>query len=181
MSNAVITPEAALGFVRLGLSHAGQEHVQDALRVMPPDQLAAMVVTSVQQTQRQAASRDNLHEELDRAREELAAVARDEDYPFLSPGEVERLAYFMEECGEAVAAAGKVLRHGYDGRDPTDPDCPGNQVLLEREVSDVVAAVARMTTALDLSAERVDEGSAAKVQRTEYFHHQPARVVRLDR
>ena len=33
-------------------------------------------------------------------------------------GEVERLAWLVEEMGEAQQAAGKILRHGYIGKDP---------------------------------------------------------------
>jgi NTP pyrophosphatase (non-canonical NTP hydrolase) len=61
----------------------------------------------------------------------------------LTPGEAERLALFIEECGEAIQAACKVLRHGYQSFDPTARyiDRITNRGALEQEMGDVRAAM----------------------------------------
>lgn len=57
----------------------------------------------------------------------------------------QRLAYLIEECGEVLAAAGKCLRWGLDGRNPE----PGasketNVEWLKREVADLKVAIELM-------------------------------------
>jgi NTP pyrophosphatase (non-canonical NTP hydrolase) len=57
----------------------------------------------------------------------------------LSPAEAERLAFLIEECGEVIQAASKVLRHGYESFDPTIPihERLTNRGALARELGDV--------------------------------------------
>ncbi len=52
----------------------------------------------------------------------------------LHPAEAERLALLIEECGEVVQAASKVLRHGYKSYDPTVRGGPDNQEALAKEI-----------------------------------------------
>lgn len=58
------------------------------------------------------------------------------------------LGKFIEECGEALAAAGKTVRFGWDNYNPL----PGaskemNEDWLQREVNDLKEAIARLEKA----------------------------------
>jgi hypothetical protein len=56
------------------------------------------------------------------------------------------LGRFIEECGEALAAAGKTVRYGWDSFNPLLPvdqqEC--NEDWLQREVADLEEAIARL-------------------------------------
>ena len=56
------------------------------------------------------------------------------------------LAHFIEECGEALSAAGKALRWGLDSYNPELPpeQRETNQEWLERELDDVEGAIDRL-------------------------------------
>lgn len=68
----------------------------------------------------------------------------------LTDAERELLALLMEECGEVVQVIGKILRHGYDSRNPLEPESPTNRELLERELGDVGAAQLMLEESGDL-------------------------------
>lgn len=55
----------------------------------------------------------------------------------------ERLAYFAEEAGECIAAAGKIFRWGYDAFNPELPEAERetNRAWLRREVANLKAAI----------------------------------------
>lgn len=55
--------------------------------------------------------------------------------------ELERLAWFAEECGEAIQAVGKILRHGYDNHNPDDPSAGDNRAQLTKEIEDILSAI----------------------------------------
>ena len=57
----------------------------------------------------------------------------------LTPAEVERLAVIIEECGEVIQAATKVLRHGYEFHHP-ETGVP-NRAALRREIIDLLAVL----------------------------------------
>jgi hypothetical protein len=95
----------------------------------------------------------------------------DEHFNDLTPAELERLAYLAEEMCEAGQMIGKILRHGYDSRDPTKASSPNNRVLLERELGDVLRAIRMMTDADDLTRHELDR-MAARPTPTKYMHHQ---------
>lgn len=91
----------------------------------------------------------------------------------LTPAEAERLALLLEELGEVQQAIGKILRHGYESRHPDGG--PTNRELLERELGDVVHAVARMKTAKDVSYGVIIGHEIRKSEKIErYLHHQYA-------
>lgn len=70
--------------------------------------------------------------------------------PGLTPAEIERLALLIEECGEVIQAATKVLRHGWDSYDPTRRgERPTNQEALAKEMG-------QLSFAMDLMAEKED-------------------------
>lgn len=76
-----MSPEQALGFLRLGLGTAGPQHVFDTARVMPQDQLASMLVASLQQTQRERGKADRLADALRGTMPFAAMGAQLEGYP----------------------------------------------------------------------------------------------------
>lgn len=105
------------------------------------------------------------------------------DFPFsngLSEAEAERLAMLLEELGEVQQIIGKILRHGYESRDPTKDDSPTNRALLERELGDVSAIVELMsghiyTAAKDLKPSKIEAAAEKRIQKIlkkKYTHHQ---------
>lgn len=54
------------------------------------------------------------------------------------------LARFVEESGEALAAAGKTARFGFDSSNPEKPGSETNEQWLQREILDVESAIARL-------------------------------------
>lgn len=93
----------------------------------------------------------------------------------LKPAEAERLALLLEECGEAIQAIGKVLRHGYESHHPSGG--PTNRELLQAELGDITAAIRLMTRADDVASTEIEGWAEAKRERVrEYLHHQPKRV-----
>lgn len=94
------------------------------------------------------------------------------DVPFnrLTPAEAERLAYLIEEMGEAIQAAGKVLRHGYNSYNPDNRSAGDNRIQLTKELVDVAGAMARMSKAGDVGPGVLSEASPVKGSR--YMHHQ---------
>lgn len=92
----------------------------------------------------------------------------------LTPAQAERLALLAEECGEAIQAIGKILRHGYESTDPTSraeyPET--NRRTLAKEVGDIFAAVHMAVTADDFdyaTVEALRDRKLVKVLR--YLHH----------
>lgn len=59
----------------------------------------------------------------------------------MNKGQVERLFLLIEECGEVIQAATKVLRHGWEG---SYDNGEKNRAALERELGDVLAILALM-------------------------------------
>lgn len=73
------------------------------------------------------------------------------DPRFLQDGFDKRLAHFIEECGEALAAAGKTQRWGVWSVNPLLPpaDQEANLAWLRRELLDVRQAMDRLEAAAD--------------------------------
>jgi len=65
------------------------------------------------------------------------------------------LGKFIEECGEALAAAGKTVRFGYSSFDPTKPEGERerNEDWLCREIADLEEAIARLKKERDWPTE----------------------------
>jgi hypothetical protein len=96
--------------------------------------------------------------------------------PGLTPAEIERLAMLMEECGEVVQAAGKVLRHGYLSVSPFGG--PNNRVTLERELGDLTAAMDLLKGAGDVRPGDVrDYRKRKRAGLQKWTHHQPGSVL----
>ena len=91
--------------------------------------------------------------------------------PHLTPAEIERLAMLMEECGEVIQAAGKILRHGWASQSPYGGKT--NRVALERELGDVRAMVNVMIDAGDVRLADVQSWQRRKRERMAMWtHHQ---------
>lgn len=93
-----------------------------------------------------------------------------EHFNKLTPAQAERLAMLIEECGEVIQIAGKVLRHGYDSYHPDNP-AVSNRELLGRELTDLLAVAA------SLCRDKVPEGSLhhqdlAWEKKLRFAHHQ---------
>lgn len=90
----------------------------------------------------------------------------------LTHAEYERLAWLMEEMGEVIQAIGKIQRHGWDSKDPTNPDHEGNRADLEREMADVYEAITLLSNEGDISLSRVMKHVDLDFEEKDYFHHQ---------
>ena len=91
----------------------------------------------------------------------------------LSPAEAERLALLLEELGEAQQSIGKILRHGYESKNPYQMSGPTNREALEKEVADVYVAARMMFEAGDMrrmACAGHEERKTESVQR--FLHHQ---------
>lgn len=92
----------------------------------------------------------------------------------LTPAQAERLAILLEELGEAQQAIGKILRHGYESRNPELSHAPTNRTDLERELGHVAHAVHRLVFGGDLSSTEIKlHGSRKAESIKQYLHHQP--------
>ena len=90
----------------------------------------------------------------------------------MTPAEHERLAYFTEECGEAIAASCKAQRHGYDSVNPIKHG-PDNRKLLETEIADVKFAIRMLERSGDIDRTAIHNMVAAKPEKARrWFHHQ---------
>ncbi len=58
----------------------------------------------------------------------------------LTEAKTERLVILIEECAEVQQCACKILRHGYDIRNPKDPGGETNREALNREMGDMYHA-----------------------------------------
>ena len=94
--------------------------------------------------------------------------------PGLTPAQLERLAILSEELGEAQQAIGKILRHGYNSRNPHIDDAPRNVMSLMHELGDVEFAIQLLCDSGDLDGQTIlacKDRKAEKIKR--YLHHQP--------
>lgn len=91
----------------------------------------------------------------------------------LSEAEQERLAILIEECAEVQQIACKILRHGYDSRNPKVQDSETNCEMLERELGDLQHAIVRMGASGDVSFATITDRSHSKPEHIKpYLHHQ---------
>lgn len=101
------------------------------------------------------------------------ATTMTENVNELTPAETERLAIFAEEMGEAIQVIGKILRHGYESKNPLDEKSKTNRTKLELETGDVISAINRMVRAGDLDGDDIESHSIVKdVKIKRWLHHQ---------
>lgn len=90
----------------------------------------------------------------------------------LTPAEVERLAVLAEEAGEVVQIVGKILRHGYESRNPLEPKRGTNREMLEREVGDFYVALHMLFEHGDIRRGAVAYRESIKQDSLpQYLHH----------
>ena len=90
----------------------------------------------------------------------------------LAPAETERLAMLSEECAEVSQAIGKILRHGYESRNPLLDGSPTNRADLRREILDVMAVLLLMVSEKDFDEIQRYEAQEVLERKLRYSHHQ---------
>lgn len=96
--------------------------------------------------------------------------------PYLSKKQIELLTLLVEECGECIQAASKVLRHGYDSKHPNSKVYEDNRAALEREMGDVRATMILLCESKDVSKPNVHAHTTEKLEKVgKYLHHQKAK------
>ena len=87
----------------------------------------------------------------------------------LTEEQIERLAFLSEELGEVNQTIGKVLRHGYQ---EVHPDTlVDNQYYLEKELADVIFAIALLKHNLDISDTGIKYHIAKRLNREKWYLH----------
>lgn len=90
----------------------------------------------------------------------------------LIPAQTERLALLLEECGEAIQAIGKILRHGYNSSHPNLPKTT-NKDDLEKEIGHIKLAISLLCDAGDISYDSIAVSTHEKSRSIiKYLHHQ---------
>lgn len=90
----------------------------------------------------------------------------------LTRAQEERLHLLMEECGETVQAASKVLRHGYASVNPLRYDTRrDNRMDLEKECGHVRHSMIRLCEAGDLNRVAIHDAAEAKATEVEQWLH----------
>lgn len=98
----------------------------------------------------------------------------------LTPEQAELLTLLAEECAEVVQSVTKILRHGMYSHHPADPSRT-NQTLLNREVGQVLAAIAMLKSIGVLETAALEQAHASKLATVQqYLHHHTPRGLSLD-
>ena len=88
----------------------------------------------------------------------------------LTPAETERLVLLIEECGEAIQAASKILRHGYESYHPNRDE--NNRYDLEVECGHVRFAMINLCNNGDLNKDQIHTSADIKVKAVlPYLHY----------
>lgn len=93
----------------------------------------------------------------------------------LDHAEAERLELLIEEASEVIKAATKILRHGYESYDPTQPAIMRrtNRADLMEELGDLQAVISRMAKAGEIHLPTVMDRRDYKLERGgKYLRHQ---------
>ena len=103
----------------------------------------------------------------------------------LTLAQAERLALLIGECADVIHAATKVLRHGYESRDPRERlsgglrTGPTNRRALEREMGSLRAAMILLCDTGDTNKEVIHQEADAANSRHSWLHHKHPAVVQL--
>lgn len=91
----------------------------------------------------------------------------------LTDAQLERLAILAEEAGEVQQIIGKIIRHGYESRNPLVKNSQTNRQLLEKELGDFAHVKYLMMERGDLSARNISVAQDLKSRSViPYLHHQ---------
>ena len=82
--------------------------------------------------------------------------------PVVTPAQMERLAFLIEECGEVIQEATKIMRFGFDSYHPADPTQETKRDRLFREMTDVMASYDILVRAGDIHSDHVPNITAAR-------------------
>lgn len=92
----------------------------------------------------------------------------------LSPAQVERLYYLSEELAESIQAVQKILRHGYESKNPSKVNSPTNRQHLEEELGQVIIAIGLLIETDDIDeVEMILHGEKKVKELGQWMHHQP--------
>lgn len=89
----------------------------------------------------------------------------------LTSAGAERLTILIEECGEVIQAATKVLRHGWTTRNPVIPISECNKCMLEKEIAHLSFVLNLMVFSKDVSQESIYAHYEAKAETIENWLH----------
>lgn len=89
----------------------------------------------------------------------------------LSLAQEEALHILIEECGEVIQAATKILRHGYSSYNPTIIGGETNRQALEREVGDLGSALDRLDRNGDIDMDNIIDHEARKSEKVKQYLH----------
>ena len=94
-------------------------------------------------------------------------------HPSLTPAQAERLEMLAEEANEVSVACTKILRHGYESRNPDVPDSETNHDALCRELNDLCAIGGKMSLLGDIDGNK-NVGNLHDIwqRKLRYTHHQ---------
>ena len=93
-------------------------------------------------------------------------------YNQLTSAQIERLAILSEELGEAQQIVGKILRHGYMSYNPFDENRVTNQLLLTKELGDILYAIKLLEANGELFIKDIEEFSLIKADKIfPFLHH----------
>lgn len=73
----------------------------------------------------------------------------------LNPDQLERLAILNEECAEVQHIISKIIRHGFDSHNPNGDNDISNTELLEKEIGDVLTAIALVVDNHDVDGKEI--------------------------
>lgn len=91
----------------------------------------------------------------------------------LSLSQKERLALLIEECGETIQAATKILRHGYDSYNPFDAHRVTNRAQLAKEIGHIGVAVELLANERDIEVALVNtEADTKRMTVWQWLHFQ---------
>lgn len=95
----------------------------------------------------------------------------------MTPAELERLAVLSEELGEVQQVIGKILRFGYESKNPLEENGKSNREKLEMELGDVVCAVDLMFQEEDIDELEISARAVAKIEKlNKWMHHNKIEV-----
>ena len=91
----------------------------------------------------------------------------------LTPQQEEQLACLAEEAAEVVQCVTKILRHGYQSTDPTNPQSLTNRADLEKELGNLMAVVWVLNQNNELNISRISNWRIDKLQTLGMYTHYP--------
>jgi len=93
----------------------------------------------------------------------------------MTAAQCERLSILVEELGEALQVAGKILRHGWDSTHPNGG--PTNRNLLELELGDVMFAIKFLQMNNDVDTDSIETAAENKNFNVQKYLHNKHRML----